>query len=221
MTLAATLLTSGSDSTDANSYTTAAISPAANSLLLCWAYSAGATTAPENVFSGLGLTFAERAQATTSAGARKLTLVTAQCGPSPGSGALTITATGCIAEAWSIVQVTGHASTTPRQTAGNSGTSGTAGSATLGAGGGVDNRAFAAFAHRAQTLSSPRTNWTELSDDLISLPVGGLMTEWRSVSFESDASATWTTSSQWVGLAVEISAAAASTVARKLIIRRP
>lgn len=216
MAIAATLLTSANSSTDANTYTTASISPAANSLLLVFVWSSHATTAPDNVVTGLSLTWTQRAVTTNSTASRKLTCITAQCGASPGSGALTITSTASIGDAWAVIQITGHDTTTPvvqAPTSPTNTTSALTGSITLAAAGNANNRPFAAFGHRAQTATTPRTNWTELSDDLsdASAPIAGFETQWRSDAFETTASATWTTSSQWSGIAVEIAASTGGT----------
>lgn len=90
----------------------------------------------------------------------------------------------------------------------SSGAAATGGSITLSAAGASRNRPISAFQHNQNELATPRTNWTEVDDFLHTLPINGFETQWRSDAFETTASATWTTSVAWNGLAAEIKAAA-------------
>lgn len=218
MAIAASLLTSNISTADQTSYATASISPAANSLILLFcASSVGSGTAPKLTPSGLSLTWTERVATNGQADDlnRRIQCWTAQCGGSPGSGAITLTCgdlgSGATASGagWAVIQITGHNTTTPVvQAVGAGGGSGT-GAVTLATAGSTENRAFSYWSHRANEGSTPRTNWTELSDHNGSSPSAGHQSQWRSTAFGTDdASATWTdTSVEWNGIAIEIAAA--------------
>lgn len=127
-----------------------------------------------------------------------------------------------IGDGWSVVQWDGWDSTvaTPDlaivQLVTNSGTA-TSGSATLAAAGDSLNRPMSVWEHAANQATTPRTNWTELHDVAGNNPTTGFESQYRSDAFETTASASWVTSSDWGGLAVEIKAlvplAAPATVA--------
>ena len=72
------------------------------------------------------------------------------------------------------------------------------------------NRPISAFYHNANEASTPRTNWTEADDLSNGTAVIDLETQWRSDTFEGVASASWTSSVAWVGLAAEIKSAFSS-----------
>lgn len=90
---------------------------------------------------------------------------------------------------------------------------GTSGSITLAAAGATDNRPMSAWDHLATEATTFRTDWTELDDGSFSSPVSGAEYQWRSDTFETTATASWTTSSQYIGSAIELKAAAGGTSA--------
>jgi hypothetical protein len=233
-TLAATLLTSSYDNVDRTSYTTASISPAANSLLLLFVTdSIAAGTAPEAVPTGLSLTWERlgtRAWGATPASQRSGAWI-AQCGASPGSGTVTLTendrgsGTTSVGTAWAIIQITGHHVTQPvRQvqypgttSTNQSGLSGTSHTLAMLDAADGSSRAFAYFAHAANEATTFRTNWSELSDDAGSAVILGSESQWRSDEFETTASASWSTSVRYMGFAVEIAEVNAANIARATI----
>lgn len=91
-----------------------------------------------------------------------------------------------------------------QQVQNGSGTGATSGSITLNSATDSGNRPISAFAHNTNEATTPRTNWTELDDLAGSAPARGFETQYRSDAFETTASASWTTGSDWLGLAAEI-----------------
>lgn len=83
---------------------------------------------------------------------------------------------------------------------------GTTGTVTRSAAASSENRPIAAFFHAANEGKTPRTNWTELDDLPGTSGVRNLQTQYRSDAFETTASATWTTSENWGGIASELKA---------------
>jgi hypothetical protein len=234
-TLAATLLTSSYDNVDRTSYTTASISPAANSLLLLFVTDSFslASTAPEAVPTGLSLTWqriGSRAWGATPASQRSGAWI-AQCGASPGSGTITLTendmgsGTTSIGTAWAIIEITGHHVTQPvRQvqypgttTTNQSGPAATSHTITMLDAADGSSRAFAYFAHAANEATTFRANWSELSDDAGSAVTLGSESQWRSDEFEATASASWATSVRYMGFAIEIAEVDAPDIARATV----
>jgi hypothetical protein len=233
-TLAATLLTSSYDNVDRTSYTTASISPAANSLLLLFVDDGiAANYAPLAVPTGLSLTWeliGTRAWHISPATRRSSAWI-AQCGASPGSGAITLTETDMgsgttsSGTAWAVIEITGHHATQPVRQVQHPGTtfmnqSGPAGTSyTIDMLDAVDgsSRAFSYFAHAANEATTFRTNWSELSDDTSTAPAMGFESQWRSDEFEATASASWATSVRYMGFAIEIAEVDAPDIARATI----
>jgi hypothetical protein len=233
-TLAATLLTSSYDNVDRTSYTTASISPAANSLLLLFVDdSITADYAPLSVPTGLSLTWKSigtRAWSVAPATRRSSAWI-AQCGASPGSGTITLTendmgsGTTSTGTAWAVIEIIGHHATQPvRQVqhpgttfTNQSGPSATSHTIDMLAAADSNSRAFAYFTHAANEATTFRTNWTELSDNAGTVPNMGFESQWRSDAFEATASASWTTSIRYMGFAVEIAEASAPAIARPTI----
>jgi hypothetical protein len=225
MALAATVLASNFDNVDRTTtpgYTSASISPAANSLLLICTHWAALTTAATTInITGLSLTWS--LTVFDADGVRSQAIHQAQCGASPGSGTVSMnwtagdaTQAGC---GWIIVQITGHNTTTPivqSKIAGGDGTTATAPTATLtNAIGAAGNRVMNFVSHRVQEQVNPRTNWTELADVNTSSPSENLECQWRDDGTnETTFGATWTTSARYQMLAVEIAVASAAAGGR-------
>lgn len=85
---------------------------------------------------------------------------------------------------------------------------GTSGSVTLAAAGHADNRPVAGFMHNANEATTPDAAWTEVDDLANSAQINALETQWDADGFQN-ASASWATSSEWLGIAAEIKAAGA------------
>lgn len=203
---------------NATSYTTASWTPPSSGLIILFVFSAvSATTAVEPTVSGNSLTWTKiiSVVAEPSGNAQRITLFGANAAGS-SAGVTTIdfgteTQLSCTA---SFIQATGvdlsgGVAAAFVQTPTNSGAGATSGSVTLSAAGSSNNRPVAAFMHAANEASTPRTNWTEADDFNGSGPTEGLETQYRSDAFETTASATWTSSANWNGLAAEIKAGGA------------
>ena len=63
---------------------------------------------------------------------------------------------------------------------------------------------IAAFFHAANEAIAHQPDWTELDDLAGSGPVRGVDSQYRGDAFETVASASWTTSSVWLGIAAEL-----------------
>lgn len=88
--------------------------------------------------------------------------------------------------------------------------SGTSGSITLAAAGDANNRPFAVFAHAANETLGIRTNWSAIgAEGTHANPDNSTRAFWRSDTFETTASSSWTTSAAYGGIAFEIKAASA------------
>jgi hypothetical protein len=234
--IGATLLTAAYNNANATSYNTASISPAANSLLLVFVSdNIGTGSAPRSVPTGLSLTWQNLGYRMwgPTPGEQMSGLWIAQCGASPGSGAITFTendmgsGTTSSGTGWIVIQVTGHHVAEPIrqiQYPGTGTTSNTSGwvatpslSIPLLPAADANSRAFAFFAHPANEATTPRSGWTELSDTSGSSPNFAMESQWRSDAFETTASASWATQFRCFGMAVEIAEAAAESIARATI----
>ncbi|HEY9338760.1 MAG TPA: hypothetical protein VIQ79_30210, partial [Kribbella sp.] len=211
MAISATLLTSGTSTTDGSSFTTASITPAASSLLLVFVTNA-VTGGADATLSGLSATWTRPVNQAASS-STKLSVHWAQLGASPGSGALSIStsvATGSIV--WHVVQVTGHNTAAPVvQTPAATGASSTAASLTYAAAGNAANRLLYACGVAGSATQTPRTNWAELADLTVATPSCSLETQWRSDATETTGSSTLSVANLWATAGVEIAAAATTT----------
>ena len=223
MALAATVLTSNYDNVDRVSYPTASISPAANSLLLVFVCLRATTTAgtpstPTTTLSGLTWTTVN----TDLDGIASQGVFTAQCGATPGSGTITFGQTGGdathIGASWVVIQITGHNTTTPVAQFKFVGGDGTTSAAPTGvltnAIGNAGNRVFCYVTHRANQVTNPRTNWTELNDNAGSTPVHASEGQWRNDGTnETTFGATWVGAVRYQMHGVEINIAGGAAVA--------
>jgi hypothetical protein len=220
--LGATLLASIADVADATSYTTGSFTPAANSSLLIFtSESIAAGAAPRGVPSGGGLTYEEEAThlSSNTPGVRRVGCWTALVGGSPSSMTITFTMTdsqgsGTTSTSFfaAVIEVTGQNTTRlvhqilhpDQQALGVTPDAVTSASITLDNALDGDNRPFSWWYHRANEATTFRTNWTELSDGNVATPAGGAESQWRSDTFETTASASWTTAQHCDGIAVEV-----------------
>ena len=208
--LTATSLAAAGSTTNTSPYTTASISPAANSLLIA-AISATGTSVATPTISGLSLTWNLITADQVGTG-KYLAIYSAQCGASPGSGTCSIgistTPTGC---AWSITQVQHHDTTTPIvQHNFATGTS-TGPAVTLSAAGASGNRTLG-FATAVQTTGiTPEAGWFEISEVGYSTPSNRLGTGWNPAAFDATVTATIGASVLWGITALELAAVSTGT----------
>lgn len=204
--------------TAAASYaTTGTYTPAANSLLVAFVVGAGNTNDPDHSttpFAGHGvswtkLTLSANALSTTHA----LSAWVADAGSSPTSAACTAqwasNRTGAAVIEFEVTgaELGGGASAAILQNPTNNGT-GTSGSLNLAAATMAENRPLAFFVHLANEATTPRSLWTEdaSADGNFNNPATGAEAQYRSDAFETTASASWTASSAWRGIALEVRA---------------
>lgn len=210
--LYASLLTAGSNTAATSPYASASVAPAANAYLLAATHVTGTAVADPTV-TGLGLTWELIDVQTVGGTTRKLAVYGAQCGATPGSGAITFTPGGTLTgAAWAIIQVAGVSPTTPHaQEATNVGTAVASLALTLPAQGQAANRWFAFYAtsnNSALTIAAP-ANWVELSENAYSTPSSKLWTGWNFAgSAPSSVSVSEDASYDFRGIAVEIAAPA-------------
>ena len=227
-----TNLTNNVDSVDRATYTTASVSPTASRLIMVdvVAYvGSGSAQPPQPTVTGNGITYAlVKAQDVDTSGSDRATMWTFRgMDASPSSGTISIAFGSTLAGAcaWSVNQSSSDVDTsgsngsgafvdanTVGATAGSAGTTATVNYAQAIASG---NTCYAAVGTQlSSAATTPRTNWTELSD--VAGSVAGLETEYREsgASGETAASATFS-SSRWGIIAVEVKAASAGTNAAR------
>jgi hypothetical protein len=192
--------------------------PAAGSLLVAFVESSLASS-PINPTSvtGHGVTFSSLSIAGALSTTHRVSVWVADSGAAPTAVATTASfgstnQSGCSIIEYEItgVDLSGGAVAAIVQSPVNTGT-GTTGTVTLSAAGNSENIELAAFVHLANEGTTPRTNWTEPvgSDGNFNAPATGVEAQYRTDTFETTVSATWATSSAWLGVALEIKAALA------------
>lgn len=207
-------LTSAYDNSDATGYTTASISPAANSLLVVFWSTRENTTAPAITVSGGGLTWVESEPEQVD-GISAIGSWYAQCGGSPGSFTLSlscdggVTAIGC---AWAVLQVAGHDTSTPivQSPIAGTGSTGTTATVTFASLAGSSNAQLLHAIHRANEAQSAEAGWTAGTARNGSGPNYSSLATWKIASADLSATQTWTTSARWQAQGLEIQAAGGS-----------
>lgn len=213
--------------TNATSYATSTTyTPAANSLLVAFvAVSATSPVVPPTI-AGHGLTWSavtltDHALSTT----HRIDVYVALAGASPSSAAFTVSGysgnqTGAVLIEFEItghdLSVTALNNIIQSPTATGSGTTGTV---TLASAAVSTNRPLSFFVHLANEATTPRTNWTETAsaDGNYNNPATGGEAQFRSDAFETTSTATWLTSSSWLGVALEIKGAPDQSVTGTVI----
>lgn len=208
------ILTTGGSGTDASSYSSSAILPTGNRLILAWVYSIAAGTPNTPTASGNGLTWVEVANQLDDDGVRKLTLFRAM-GSSPTSGVTTFdfgggTQTGC---AWSIVEYesvntggTNGSSAIVQAVASKSTGTATSLTVTLASFGSADNATAGGFGIPLNTTNLPAegTGFTDTGQLNQSGPNLAIGSEFRSDNDTSVDMTSAAASIPWTGIAVEI-----------------
>lgn len=224
MALAFTFRSAIHSTTAATEYTTTtgAFTPGANSLMVAFIVSRGAVASPSGV-SGNGATYAQIAGSVIDedlAGtATRGEVWVADSGGTPTNTEVTATGWGTNRAGCSVVVVevtgadlSGGAAGAIVQSPTNDGATvnATSGSVTLAAAGAAGNRPIVCFAHGANEATTFRTDWDELNDGNYNTPATGVETQSRTDAFETTASASWASSVDWLGMALEIKAAVAA-----------
>ena len=216
-----TSLTSGADTTDADSYVTASISPTGNRLLLLCVVNTG-TVAASPTATGNGLTWVTVNNQTW--GVTNQTSILRAMGASPSSGAVTIdfagnTRTGT---AWSITQFANvdtsgtDGSGAVVQSNGGSEVLSTTAGITLNAFGSPDNIAYGCLGIGVQENITPGAGFTEVQEVGYATPGTELETEWQ--LNQTSVVWSWTTLATAGGVAVEIAFAAGGVPGSRLVL---
>lgn len=218
MAIVSTYRASVYSTTAATSYaTTGTYTPAANSLLVAFVVTClGATPLDPSTFTGHGVTWTQLTlSARTLSTTHAVSVWVALAGASPSSAAATagygaVSQTGGAVIEFEVTgaDVSGTAAAAIVQNPTATAATGTTGTVTLSAAGGTDNRPLSFWLHLANEATTPRANWTETAgaDGNFSLPSTGAEGQFRNDAFETTATATWTTSINWRGVAVEVKA---------------
>lgn len=221
MAIAISDLLSGYGNNDATSYASSSLSPAADSLLVFPYSTRHATSGPTATVSGLSLTWIKTLTEQVD-GLSTIGCWHAQCPASPGSGVLTLTMDGgvtAIGASVTILQITGHDTTTPIVTTylAATGLTGATGTITFNALANSGNAQIASFMHRGNSASTPEAGWTANADGFGGTPNHGHRSEWKIGAFDASATMTWT-SVRWQGMGIEIGVAGGAPATPKLYV---
>jgi len=203
--------THGISSSTANSYNTASVSPAADTLIIVDVMSYRGLN-PNHVptgITGASLTFAQIGTASLSDVDRRTTRFWALAGSSPGSGVLTINfgaGNPQVICGWSVNQITGAKLEEPRQSIAqnNGGVLATSFSIMLAALANAQSLCLGAFSITDNIDIVPGSGFTQLSEDLTSGVGAGLMVAWK--LNDTAVGATCGENERWTGVASEIEA---------------
>ena len=230
MPITAANLTANGVTTNASSYTTASVTPGANTLIIV-SVSNNIGTAPVTTptLSGNGLTYVQidtLAWNTVASPVTRTTMFRAM-GASPSAGAITIdfggtTQNGCI---WAVNQFSGT------DTSGTNGsgavvqsalsaapdTNATSVTVTLASfGDAANNAAYISAAHSANEAATQETGWTELSDNGHATPNRSAASAWL-LGEDTSPSYSWASNTGKGAIAIEVKAAAAGGAAAAAI----
>ena len=207
--------------TGSDVYSTSSWTPPSNALLIVFfaardVYSATANNSPSSITHG-SINFT-KVQARSPGNDSQMEMWVADSGSSPGNNTTTITFTESksglhfhVFAATGVNLTGGAANAVQTPTGGTTGGNGTSGSVTLDSPLQSANRPVSFFFHRANETLTGRTNWTDVSNGNFASPNSGALSQYRSDAFETTASATWTTSVVWGGMAAEIKASGGVT----------
>jgi hypothetical protein len=209
-------LTTGSDTTNTATYTTASITPTAGRLVLVAVLATvGSGTAPAITISGCGLNWVEVDQ--TNAGSRIVHLFRAMGAPSDGP--LTITAASALTSAlWQVTEFNGvdtsgadGSGAIVQSVNGRPGSSTTASVAFPGTVA-ATNSTFGAVAVSVQETPAPGgSGWVSAGATSQTAPTSGLLAEYATPAAQN-ISASWTTATNSFVVGAEIKAASGVTV---------
>lgn len=199
-------------STDAVSYSNSSWTPPTSGLIVAWVYNRIANCGNTPTMSGNGITWVQIDTICVDPGSsHRITLFAADAAEGGGAdvGATTVdynSETQLMTQA-SFSQITGAdlgsgVSGAFIQSPDSNG-NGTSGSVTLASAADSGNRPIAAFGHQANEVTNPDSAWTETDDSNGSGPTRGFETQWDTDGFQN-ASATWSTTSDWIGMAAEV-----------------
>lgn len=223
MTVTAANLTASRTGTDANSFSTAAVTPSsANNLVLVTVYNSlvgGSATLPS--ISGGGVTTWVQVATALSTGTNteRITVFRGMTASPGAAAAITITFGGTTQSAcgWSVDEfanvdtsgTNGSGAVVQALTATDNG-SVTSGLVTLAAFSSVNNATFGAFGHNNNESTTAGTGFTRLCDQFGTGPTTGLATEFRNDN-DTTVDASWSTGSKYQAVGIEIAAGSVVT----------
>lgn len=210
--------------TDLTSYSNSAWTPPTSGLLIAFVISGQNTVTDHSVdsFTGNGVTWTNIANIVfQGTGTRRVTLFAANASGS-SNGANTIdfgsdTQILCYASIFSAsgVDLSGGVSGAFVQSPTNSGTADASGTVTLNSAGNSNNRPISFFAHNANEAVTADGAWTAADDFTGAGPTMGAMSQWKSDAFSTSATASWSSSVAWGGIAAELKADGGGTTYTK------
>jgi hypothetical protein len=202
---------------NATSYATSATyTPQAESLLVAFVCVGSTEQAAAPTVSGHGVSWTALSLANhLLSSTHRIDVYVANAGASPTSAAFTVSGfgsnrTGCTITEFEVrnASLSGGVTSAVVQKPTNNGT-GTSGSVTLAAATAARNRPISFFAHLANEVSNAQTNWTLETGARgnFNTPATSAIGQFRNDAFETTASSSWSTSSAWRGVALEIAVA--------------
>lgn len=198
-------------SNNAASYANVSSTPPTTGILACFAKNSIAAAGNKPTLTGWNVTWAEIATHVVDTGnADRITLLAAfAAGATAGQVTADFAGETQLDCRLSFFQITGAKEdgliTAAFTNASTGNGTGLSGAVTLGVASHANNRPIAAFYHEANEATTP--GWTELDDLAGVAPVTGFNTQYKDDAFSTAASASWASSVDWVGLAVEVIAA--------------
>jgi len=228
MAITITELDFGYDNGDHTVYGTTLITPAANSLIIFPYDLRHATAAPGGTASAGSGTWVETVpEQVTGDGLNATGLWISQQGASPGTfnpqlttkGGVTATALG-----YSLLQVTGHDTTTPIAASylgPATGSGVTSATLTFSALTNANNAQIAFFTHRANEAQTAEAGWSFGTADFNINPNGSALAEWLIAGSDLTAGMSWTTSARYTAVGVEINIAGAGGASLDVPLLRP
>lgn len=223
MSIAVSVFDEGDSTTDATSFATNSVTPVAGNLyhLVIGATQAASASIADPTVTGCSLTWTKIVSDPATGGGRKLWFYRAMGSPTTGAltisfGATSVDIFWCLLECSGVDTSGSGGSRAIVQSALSSisGSSGTSQQVDLATSTPVDSldRCIFACLHLANENSTPRTNWTELSDRKHATLNANMEVQWRSDAFEATGSATWTTSQTRRAIMAELRAAPTTQV---------
>lgn len=202
-------------STNAASYATSSWTPPTTGIIILFVINSRDTDlSVEPTVSGNSLTWLKIATVAIDSGVDtyRITLFAADAAGAT-TGATTVsfgaeTQSGCILEFLQAegVNIGEGIAAAFIQSPTNSGTAATSGSVTLAGASNSNNRPVVCFFHAANEGTGRNPAWDEADDLRHATPAMAGETQSRSDVFDTAATATWTTSSDWLGIAAELRA---------------
>jgi len=205
--------------TDLSSYANTSWTPPTVGVIVAIVFNWLANPGNVPTISGNGITWTQIATGAVDPGqSRRITLFAASAiGSSAGITTVDFagqTQLGCMVSFFHMptdVDISGGLVAAFPQVVFNNGT-GTSGSVTLAAAGHANNRCISAFNHAVSEATTPDAAWTELDDMNTTGPAMGVETQYKDDSFSTSATASWTTSADWYGMAAEVKCTVSGTV---------